>query len=158
MYAKTKNSKKIEIKFHAAELRRFTIVGMTYTIGKGKHARLFVNVSLPWLTWTTHAQECAKEVLDALKMVAKWQGDLQKKQPTLNAHAHKPTIDRNNGLQDRKYRFPVFANTSEPYVQFTSDENGERWDVQGYYFSDSLPAIGAYYAALRALADKVKSG
>lgn len=155
MYAKVKNLKKLEIKFHAAELREFTITGMTYTVGKGKNARLFVNVSLPWLTWETHAQECAKEVLDALKLAAKWQGDLQGKQPTINSHAHPATIQRDNGLLDRKVRFPVFATTSEPYVQYVRDENGERWDVQGYFFSDSLPGIGAYYAALRQLADEV---
>ena len=157
MYAKVKNQKKLEIKFHTSELRRFTITGLVYTVGKGKNARRFVNVSLPWITWETHGQECARELADALRMAAKWQGDLQDKQPTLTAHAHPPTIDRDNGLLDQKVRFPVFATTSEPYVQYTRDENGERWDVQGYFFSDSLPGVCAYYAALRKLADEVKA-
>lgn len=157
MYTVIKNGSRIVVKFHNLELRQYRIEGMTYEVGKGKGRRLFVNVSIPWLTWSTHEQQCAEEILEALRVVAKWQGDLQDKQPTLNAHAHKPTIYRNNSLVDQKIRYPIYANTSAPYVQFNRDDSGVRWDVHGQYLSDSLPGVCATFIALRRLATEVKS-
>lgn len=157
MYVVIKNGSRIVVKFNASELRQYSITGYTYEVGKGKGRRLFVNVSIPWLTWNTHEQECAAEILEALRMVAKWQGDLQDKQPTLNSHAHKPTIYRNNSLVDQKIRYPIYANTSYPYVQFERFDGGVRWDVHGQFLSDSLPGVCATFIALQKLAAEVRN-
>lgn len=154
MYVIAKSPKRIVIKFHALELRPYLINGHTYEVGKGKAKKLFVNITIPWLTWTSHGKECAGEVLEALRVVAQWQGKLQDKQPRLNSHAHKPTIDQTNGHY-RKLRYPVYFDRDEPYVQFERGEEETRWDVGGMFIQDNLPAIGLLFSALQKLDSEV---
>lgn len=116
--------------------------------------RIFVNWGLPLLTWDAHDIRCVEDILDAIRKVGNWQSKLQGQNVRWGAHAHKPTILRNNGLSDQKVRYPVFAKQSEPYVQWKRDDEGSEWLVQGYFFNDDLPSAAAYYAALRNLKDR----
>lgn len=114
--------------------------------------RVFVNWSLPLMTWDGHDVRCVEDILDMLKKIGNWQGRLQDKQPLFGGHAHKPTILRDNGLHDQKVRFPVFAKQSAPYVQWVrNDDEGSRWLVHGFSFNDDIPSIGAYFAAITKL-------
>ena len=142
------NSSRFSIFFSDLSLKEFGPV-TGYTV---KHAkRIFINWTLPLLTWSSHDVRCVEDVLDMLKKIGNWQGKIQDRQPKFGGHAHKPTILRDNGLDDQKIRFPVFAKQSAPYVQWVRDVDGSRWLVQGFTFNDDLPSLGAYFAALTKL-------
>ena len=131
--------------FEEDELQEFGAVS-GYVVRRNR--RIFVNWSLPLLTWSGHDIRCAEDVLDMLRKAANWQGKLQNAQPKLGGHAHKPTILRDNGLKDQKIRFPVFAKQSAPFVQWVRNEDDDsQWLVHGYTFNDDLPSVGAYFAA-----------
>ena len=155
MYILGKSPKQIYLRFHALELRQYIVTGYSYEVGRGKSKKLFCNVNIPWMTWKSHGKECAGEVLEALRVLAKWQGDLQDKQPRLNSHAHKPTIDQTDGLY-RKLRYPVFFDRDEPYVQFERGEDETRWDVGGMFVQDNLPTIGLLFSALQKLDSEIR--
>lgn len=142
------NAKRIMVAFSEMELKKYNFVE-AYTISHYK--RLFVNWSLPLMTWTSHDQRCVDDVLEALRLIGKWQGKLQDRQPRFNGHAHPPTILRDEGLRDQKIRFPVFAKQSAPYVQWERNEMYTGWMIHGYSFNDDLPSLGAYFSALTAL-------
>lgn len=120
-----------------------------------KNKLIFVNWTLPLLTWSGHDIKCVEDILDMIKRVANWQGKIQNVQPKLGAHAHKPTILRNNGLKDQKIRFPIFAKQSAPFVQWVrNEEEDSQWLVHGYTFNNDLPSAGAYFAALTKLKEE----
>ena len=138
--------------FEEDELQEFGAVS-GYVVRRNR--RIFVNWSLPLLTWSGHDIRCAEDVLDMLRKAANWQGKLQNAQPKLGGHAHKPTILRDNGLRDQKIRFPVFAKQSAPFVQWVRNEDDDsQWLVHGYTFNDDLPSVGAYFAALTKLKEE----
>ena len=138
--------------FEEDELQEFGAVS-GYVVRRNR--RIFVNWSLPLLTWSGHDIRCAEDVLDMLRKAANWQGKLQNAQPKLGGHAHKPTILRDNGLKDQKIRFPVFAKQSAPFVQWVRNEDDDsQWLVHGYTFNDDLPSVGAYFAALTKLKEE----
>jgi hypothetical protein len=146
------NAKRFSAVFSERTLALYNPVS-GYTVEYFK--RLFVNWSLPLLTWNSHDVKCVEDILDMLRLVGQWQGKLQDAKPRFNAHAHPPTILRDNGLKDQKVRFPVFAKQSAPYVQWVRDEEqGSRWLVHGYAFNNDLPSLGAYFSALSKLKDE----
>lgn len=143
------NKNRIGVRFSERTLADYGVIS-AYSVKYGK--RLFVNWTLPLLMWNSHDGRCVEDVLDLLKKIGNWQGALQDRQPKYGGHAHKPTILRDNGLQDQKIRFPVFAKQSAPYVQWVRNEDeGSRWLVHGFAFNDDLPSLGAYFAALTKL-------
>jgi len=148
------NQVRFSAEFSELELREFgSVVGVVTRLPKQK--KIFVNWSLPLLTWSGHDIRCAEDVLDMLRKAANWQGKLQNAQPKLGGHAHKPTILRDNGLRDQKIRFPVFAKQSAPFVQWVRNEDDDsQWLVHGYTFNDDLPSVGAYFAALTKLKEE----
>lgn len=150
--AKVQTNVRCLVLFNERELAGYRIEARAVRYNR----RIFVNFSLPYMKWQSHERRCAVDVIEGLKLVGKWQAGLQEKQTGFNAHAHKPTIFRNNGLADQKVRFPVFANHSVPHVQFVRGEDGyAEWNVMGFYFNDDLPSVRAYVAAISALVDAV---
>lgn len=144
------NQMRFYAEFSEMEFREFgSVLGVVTRLPKQK--KVFVNFTLPLLTWSGHDVRCVEDVLDMLRKMGNWHGKLQDRQPKFGGHAHKPTILRDNGLSDQKVRFPVFAKQSAPYVQWERTDDGSRWLVHGYAFNDDLPSIGAYFAALTRL-------
>lgn len=149
---KVQSNARCLVLFNERELAQYKIEARAVKYNR----KVFVNFALPYMKWKGHDRRCAEDVIEALKLVGKWQAGLQEKQTGFNAHAHNPTIFRDNGLTDQKVRFPVFANHSEPHVQYIRDADGYgEWNVMGFYFNDDLPSVRAYVAALSALVDKV---
>lgn len=142
------NSRRFSAAFSEMKLKKFSPIEARTT----EHLkRLFVNWTLPLMTWQSQDQRCIDDVLDMLRALGQWQGKLQDKKPRFNGHAHPPTILRDNGLTDQKIRFPVFAKQSAPYVQWERNEQYTGWMIHGFTFNDDLPSLGAYFSALTAL-------
>lgn len=144
------NKSRIVVAFSEPALRKY---GKVTAYAFKYYNRIFVNWNLPLITWGRQDLRCAEDILDLIRKVANWQARLQDKNTRFNAHSHKPTIRRDNGLTDQKIRIPVFAKESAPFVQWVRDENGSQWLVHGYTFNDDIPSAVAYYAALRTLVD-----
>ncbi len=111
-----------------------------------------VNFALPFITWQGHDLRVARDLSDALKKVGNFQAKIKGTRANWNAHAHEPTI-----LREDKIRVPVYANHSEPYVQAERVDGYVKWSVQGHYFNDDLPSVVAYVAAVTKLVELVKS-
>lgn len=142
------NTKRISVAFSEMELKKYGPV-TAYSV---KHLkRLFVNWTLPLMTWQSHDVRCVDDVLGMLRLIGNWQGKLQDRQPRFGGHAHRATILRDNGLTDQKIRFPVFAKQSAPFVQWERNEVYTGWMIHGFTFNDDLSSIGAYFAALTKL-------
>ncbi len=142
------NAKRISVNFSELELKKYSPIA-GYTVSHMK--RLFVNWSLPLMTWQSHDVRCVDDVLEMLRLIGQWQGKLQDKKPRFNGHAHPATILRDLGLRDQKIRFPVFAKQSAPYVQWERNEQYTGWLIHGFSFNDDLPSLGACFSALTAL-------
>lgn len=146
---KINNLKRIVVNFQEEELRPYIGIEARVTTWQKKN---FVNFALPFITWQGHDLRVARDLIDALQKVGNFAAKVKGARAGWNAHAHEPTI-----LREDKIRVPVYANHSEPYVQVERVDGFVKWTVQGHYFNDDLPSVVAYVAALSKLVELVKT-
>jgi hypothetical protein len=114
---------------------------------------VYVNYSLPFLTWHGNDVRVIEDLIEALKLIGNSASKVKGEGAGgWTGSAHPPTI--NHSL---KIRYPVYAKHSDPHVQIERVNDFVKWSVDGHFFKDDIPSMRAYVAALTQLRDKAKT-